>query len=87
MQSHWSGYLKAVGATVVPATSNPPVATYKTSDDSKGMTGFLDLNPKKPEIQARYDAMSGSWAGVKASDAALKNGLFTTDFAPLKDRR
>jgi hypothetical protein len=87
MQSHWAGYLKAVGATVVPTTSNPPVATYKATDDSKGMTGFLDLNPKNPEVQARYDAMSGSWAGIKASDAAVSKGIFNTDFAPLKDRR
>ena len=87
MKSHWAGYLKAVGATVVPTTSNPPVATYNTTDDSKGMTGFLDLNPKKPEVQARYDAMSGSWAGIKASDAAVSKGIFNTDFAPLKDRR
>jgi hypothetical protein len=87
MKSHWAGDLKAVGATVVPTTSNPPVATYKTTDDSKGMTGFLDLNPKKPEVQARYDAMSGSWAGIKASDAAVSKGIFNTDFAPLKDRR
>jgi hypothetical protein len=87
MKSHWDGYLKAIGSTVIPSTSHPPVATYKTTDDTKGMTGFLDLNPKNSELQARYDAMSGSWAGVKASDAAIKNGVFSTDFAPLKDRR
>jgi len=87
MQSHWAGYLKAVGATVVPTTSHPPVATYKTTDDLKGMTGFLDLNPKKPEVQARYDAMSGSWQGVKAADAAIKNGMFSTDFAQLKSSK
>jgi hypothetical protein len=87
MESHWAGYQKAIAATPIPTTSHPPVATYKTTDDSKGNTGFLDLNPKKPELQARYDAMSGSWEGVKASDAALKNGMFTTEFAPLKDRR
>ena len=87
MEQHWAGYLKAVGGTPVPATSHPPVATYKTTDDSKGNTGFLDLNPKKPEVQARYDAMSGSWEGVKASDAALKNGVFATEFASLKSRK
>jgi hypothetical protein len=87
MEQHWAGYLKAVGGTPVPATSHPPVATYKTTDDSKGTTGFLDLNPKKPEVQARYDAMSGSWEGVKASDAALKNGVFATEFASLKSRK
>jgi hypothetical protein len=84
MQSHWSGYLKAIGSTAIPTTSHPPVATYKTTDDSKGMTGFLDLNPKKPELQARYDAMSGSWAGVKASEAAERKGVFNTEFAHLK---
>lgn len=87
MQSHWAGYQKAVGGTPIPSSSHPPVATYKTSDDSKGSSGFLDLNPKKPEIQARYDAMSATWEGVKAADAAISKGVFNTDFALLKERR
>jgi len=84
MEDHWAGYLKAVGGTPVPATSNQPVAAYLTSSDTKNMTGFLDLNPKKPEVQARYDAMSGSWEGVKASD---RNDVFKTEFAQLKTKK
>jgi|UniRef100_A0A6C0DTQ9 hypothetical protein len=81
MDKHWSGYLNAVGGNPVPQTSMP--APYLTSDPTPGTSGFLDLQVKKPDIQARYDAMSGSWAGVKASDAALSNGLFKTESMPI----
>jgi hypothetical protein len=84
MQSHWAGYQKAIDQSNIPATSNVGVAIFKTTDDTKGKTGFIDLTPKKPELQARYDAMSGSWEGVKASEGAIKSGVFTTEFAPLK---
>jgi hypothetical protein len=81
MDKHWSGYLNAVGGTPVPASSMP--APYPTSDSSKGTSGFFDLPVKKPEIQARYDAMSGSWGGVKASEAAITSGVFKTESMPV----
>jgi hypothetical protein len=35
------------------------------------------LTPSYPEIQANYDAMSGSWKGIEASNkATLKGGDF-----------
>lgn len=88
MQNHWQGYITALGgANQIPSSSNPPVATFKTSDNSTGNAGFLDLNPKKPEIQARYDAMNGSWEGIRASEAAVKSGVFKTEFAQLKAKK
>lgn len=85
MQNHWQGYITALGGgNQIPSSSNPPVATFKTSDDS---TGFLNLNPKNPEVQARYDAMNGSWEGIKSSEAAVKAGVFKTEFAQLKARK
>jgi len=84
MDKHWSGYLNAVGGTPVPQSSMP--APYPTSDSSTGKTGFLDLAVKKPDIQARYDAMSGSWAGVQASEGAITSGVFKTEAMPLDQR-
>jgi hypothetical protein len=81
MDKHWSGYLNAVGANPVPQSSMP--APYPTSDSSKGKSGFEDIVVQKPEIQARYDAMSGSWAGVQASEAAIKNNVFSTTSMPI----
>ena len=81
MDKHWSGYLNAVGGTPVPQTSMPPA--YPTSDSTPGTSGFLDLPVKKPEIQARYDAMSGSWAGVQASTSAISSDVFKTESMPI----
>jgi len=81
MQNHWQGYITALSATPIPSSSHPAVGTFKPSDDP---TGFLNLNPKNSEVQARYDAMNPSWEGVTASNAAVKSGVFTTEFAQLK---
>ena len=82
MQKHWEGYLNALGKTPIPQTSTP--ALYQTSSSETGVAGFLDLQPKSPEIQAKYDAMSGSWAGVNASNSAISKGLFSTDAMPIQ---
>jgi hypothetical protein len=86
MQEHWSGYLKAVGENKVPATSMPTVAPYETSSAKTGVTGFFDLKPKNPEIQARYDAMKGTWEGPDAAEAAVSKGLFSTDAMPINQK-
>lgn len=83
MDKHWSGYLNAVGGTPVPQSSMPTTAPYLTTDPSKGTSGFLDLTVKQPDIQTKYDAMSGSWAGVQASDSAISNGVFKTESMPI----
>jgi hypothetical protein len=82
MQAHWEGYLNALGKNPIPATSTP--ALYQTSSSETGVAGFLDLSPKSPEIQAKYDAMSGSWAGVDASNKAISKGVFSTDAMPIQ---
>jgi hypothetical protein len=82
MQAHWQGYLNALGKTPIPQTSTP--ALYQTSSSELGVSGFLDLKPKSPEIQAQYDAMSGSWAGVDASNKAISKGVFSTDAMPIQ---
>ena len=77
MQKHWEGYLNALGKTPIPVP-------YETSSSEMGVSGFLDLKPKSPEIQSRYDAMSGSWAGVDASNKAISKGVFSTDAMPIQ---
>lgn len=73
MESHWNGYLNAFDKQVI----RPP-------SSSNAYTGFLNLKPNNPEIQARYDAMSGNWEGIKATNKALANGLFSTDPMPFE---
>lgn len=44
-------------------------------------TGFGNLAPRDPGLQARYDAMSPSWEGVGSSDKAVVNGVYSLDSA------
>ena len=83
MEKHWSGYLNAVGGTPVPKSSMP--APFETTDSSYGTSGFLDLKVDRPDIQKRYDAMSGSWAGVKASESAVSSGMFKAESIPVQN--
>ncbi len=86
MEQHWSGYLAALGAQKVPQTSMPVVAPYETSSSETGVTGFMDVFPKQPQIQARYDAMQGTWEGISATDKALSKGLFKTEAMPVQQK-
>lgn len=86
MQQHWTGYLAALGAQKIPQTTMPAVAPYETSSSEKGVAGFMDLNPSQPQIQARYDAMQGTWEGVSATDKALSKGLFKTESMPIQQK-
>ena len=79
MQNHWDGYLKALRGSTIPAP-------YATSDSKLGVSGFMDLTPKNPEVQAKYDAMAGSWEGVSASDAAIAKGVFKTESMPIQQK-
>ena len=81
LKNNWAGYLNAVSGSRVPSSSMP--APYLTSDSSYGNAGFLDVAVRDPQIQARYDAMSGSWAGITATEAAIKNGVFKADSMPI----
>lgn len=86
MQDHWQGYITALGAQKIPSTTMPDVAPYETSSNQTGVTGFGDILPKQPEIQAKYDAMQGSWEGVSATDKALSKGLFKTEAMPIQQK-
>jgi len=87
MEKHWSGYLNALNKQFIPKSSMNPQDLYPTTDSRIGVSGFLDLIPKQTGIQARYDAMSGSWEGVSASNAAVSKGIFSTDYMPLQNNQ
>jgi hypothetical protein len=86
MQQHWSGYLNAISGEKIPKTSMPTVAPYDTSSNEKGVTGFMDLLVTQPKIQAKYDAMQGTWEGPEASDKALQKGIFKTEAMPINQK-
>ena len=48
-------------------------------------TGFLEFAARDPPTQAKYDAMSSTWEGVKPTEAAITKGLYDLDSA--KDRK
>ena len=73
MDKHLDNYNAALNSQNFPE-STKSVPKYATSSSETGITGFQDLKPANPEVQARYDAMSGSWEGVEASNKANFKG-------------
>lgn len=83
MDSTWKGYQDANGVYQLPKSTNPELPKQPV-DRTIGKTGFADLKPSYPEIQAHYDAMSPTWAGVSASNKdMLKDGKFKSGATPL----
>lgn len=82
MKTHWSGFLNALGKTQTPISSN----NFETTSSKIGVSGFMDIQPTNPTFQARYDAMSGSWEGVEASEKAILNQKITS-FMPFETKK
>lgn len=84
MNDHWQQYVNALGKSTKPtSTSSVASSPFETTSTKIGVSGFMDLKPANPEFQARYDAMSGSWEGVTASEkAVLKSKTDKTEFMP-----
>lgn len=83
MKNHWSGYLNALDKTISPTSTNS--IPFQNTSTKIGVSGFLDLKPTNTsaQFQPRYDAMSGSWEGVSASEkATLKQKSDRTEFMP-----
>jgi len=85
ISDHWQQYVKALGGNQKP-TSTSSVPQFENTSTKIGVSGFLDLKPvstSAQQFQARYDAMSGSWEGVSASEkAVLKSRTDKTEFMP-----
>lgn len=86
MQQHWEGYMKALSGQKLPSTSMPETAPYETSSSATGKVGFMDLLVRQPQIQARYDAMQGTWEGPAAADAAISQGVFKAESMPVEQK-
>lgn len=86
IKNHWSGYVNALGKTGTPTSTNS--IPFQTSSTKIGVSGFLDVKPTNTaQFQPRYDAMSGSWEGVSASEkATLKQKSDKTEFMPYSAR-
>jgi hypothetical protein len=73
MDKQWNSYNVGVSDYTLPQSSKA-AAPYQTSSSEHGMTGFQDLTPANPQLQARYDAMSPQWEGLTgASNNVFKN--------------
>lgn len=82
--SSWLGYVSGFEKDITPICSNPPIEKYPATDNKHGWwTGFQDLTPANPELQAKYDAMSETWAGVKPTNEAVIQGLFSSQPSPV----
>jgi hypothetical protein len=85
MKTHWAGYLAGLDRNPKP-TSTLSLPQFETTSSKIGVSGFLDLKPTSTsaqQFQANYDAMSGSWQGVHASEkATLKAKTDHTEFMP-----
>lgn len=67
MDKQVASYNVAVGEHTLPVSSKG-VVRYQTSSSEQGLTGFQDLTPANPQLQARYDAMSPEWVGIKGTN-------------------
>lgn len=68
LSQHWEQYINSIGPPMPKSTNSEE---FPTSSSKIGVSGFLDLKPSKPEIQARYDAMQPSWEGIEATNKAI----------------
>jgi hypothetical protein len=81
MNKSWQGYITALGNQKPPASNMDTGLKYPNTEGGPA-TGFIELIPKNAEQQKKFDAMSGSWEGIKASEAAA-NTVFKHEFAPV----
>jgi len=72
MDKQVDSYNVAVGDHSLPVSSKAAVR-YETSSSEQGVTGFQDLTPVNPQVQARYDAMSPEWVGIKGTNKHIFN--------------
>jgi hypothetical protein len=74
MNLQWAYYQNAVGVAENPVSTS----RYQSTSSVQGKTGFVDLVPPRPDIQARYDAMSPEWEGVSPTNRAMIQGMFSS---------
>jgi membrane peptidoglycan carboxypeptidase len=82
MDAQWSNFQKGMEAYQLPASTMKPVVPYQTSSSDIGVSGFQDLKPANPDIQAQYDAMSPNWNGITGSNPSVYRSIATSENAP-----
>jgi hypothetical protein len=87
MDKNWQGYITALGGQKPPANNIDQGVPFPTTEGNTVSTGFVEWKAANPRQQARYDAMSGSWEGVKASEAAGASSVFKAEFMPLENKK
>jgi hypothetical protein len=85
MDQQWLQYNASLGAQALPK-STMAVVPYETSSSEPGLTGFQDLKPANPEIQARYDAMSSNWNGITGADPSVYRSIATSQSATVNSK-
>lgn len=75
-------YLKSLEnqGTYCPEVEAKYTQAYKPGTNTT-RTGFLEFQPRDPESQAKYSAMSSSWEGIESSEAAIARGVYDLDKA------
>lgn len=81
MDAQFKAYNVGVADYTLPKSTMAP-APYQTSSSEHGLTGFQDLKPANPVVQARYDAMSPVWEGVTASNSYIFQNIPKSQAAP-----
>jgi hypothetical protein len=89
MENSWQGYLNALGTQKPPRTTIDTGTPFPTTEGNTISTGFVEwtIPRAKREQQAKYDAMSGSWKGVKASESASASSIYKAEFMPLENSK
>jgi hypothetical protein len=84
MDQQWLNYNASLGVQTLPkSTSAEP---YHTSSSELGVSGFQDLKPANPEVQARYDAMSPNWNGITGANPSVYRSIASTESAPVNSK-
>jgi len=89
MKAHWQGYLNAIGAMAYPDKSIDLGVQTKPFPNTTGnniSSGFQEWRAQDPDIQAKYDAMSGSWQGIQASESKGVTSVFKPISMPVQNK-
>ena len=85
MEAQFNGYNAGIADYRLPKSTMAP-APYQTTSSERGITGFQDLTPANPVVQARYDAMSPTWEGITGSNSRIFQMIPKSQAAPTSQK-
>jgi len=86
MDTSWQGYITALGGQKPPASNIDQGMPFPNTEGNDTSSGFVEWKTKNPQMQAKYDAMSGSWQGVQASESSAASSIFKHEFMPVQHK-